>query len=73
MSEATFVFPTGPNIALHPVGFAIRALAEHGMTNLNVLVHATKRIDACRNEIDPKSAGLLHACTHAAALLRDPA
>ena len=70
--RARFFFPTALNIAGSHVDDAIRVLAEHGMSNLNVLVHCTRRIDVGRDDIGPKGAELLlAACTNAAAALRD--
>ena len=67
-----FVFPTAVNIYKVPVRDAVRMLAEHGMTNLNVLVHCTRRIDLGRDEVDAASAVvLLAACTNAAEAMRD--
>lgn len=54
-----FCFPTGVNICEMHVHDAIRVLAEHGMTNLNVLIHCTRRIDVGRHRIGPKGARLL--------------
>ena len=65
-------FPTGVNIQEMHVHDAIRVLAEHGMTNLNVLVHCTRRIDVGRDSIDPRGARLLlEVCDNAVVAMHD--
>jgi len=58
-TSTLFCFPTGVNISQMRVHEAIGVLAEHGMTNLNALVHCTRRIDVCRDSIGPRGARLL--------------
>jgi len=65
-------FPTGVNIQEMHVHDAIRVLAEHGMTNLNALVHCTRRIDVGRDSIDAKGARLLlQVCDNAVVAMHD--
>ncbi len=67
-----FVFPTAVNIYKVNVNHAIQMLGEHGMTNMNVLVHCTRRIDMGRDEISQEGAQLLLAtCTGAAEAMRN--
>jgi len=67
-----FCFPTGVNIQEMRVNDAIRVLAEHGMTNLNALIHCTRRIDVGRDSIGPGGARLLlQVCDNAVVAMHD--
>ena len=55
-----FVFPTAVNIYKADVNRAIVMLGEHGMTNMNVLIHCTRRIDMGRDEVEAR--GTAAAC-----------
>jgi len=71
-NQVKFVFPTAVNIHKANVNQAIVMLGEHGMTNMNVLVHCTRRIDMGRDEISQEGARLLLAtCTGAAEAMRN--
>jgi len=67
-----FCFPTGVNIKEMRVHDAIRVLAEHGMTNLNALIHCTRRINVGRDSIGPGGARLLlTVCDNAAVAMHN--